>query len=225
MLPDYQTLVTDFVRDDSARITPEQIDGAIALAVLKYSTAEPRPLVADIADVSGMVIPLPAGWEADFSTMTSLETPIGQVPPALLDSDSWAFYRDVDGIKIMLATSLPAGATMRATFTVRHTVSDTVDSIPVDHREPVAKYAAALLCDQLAAFYANETDSTINAGMAQGQTKSQAYAARARDYRKGYVDAIGVADKTSQPGCAVATLKSRDSAGESRFFHPRRRYQ
>lgn len=223
MLPDYQTLVTDLVRDDSARITPEQLDGSIALAVLKYSASEPRPRVADIDDVSGMLIPLPDGWEADFSTMTSLEYPVGKVPPALLDGDAWAFYRDVDGLKIMLAASLPAAATVRAAFMVRHTVSATVDTIPVDHREPVAKYAAALLCDQLAAFYANETDSTINAGMAQGQTKSQAYAARARDYRKGYVDAIGVADKTSQPASAVATLKSRNGDGQSRFFHPRHR--
>ncbi|MDO8933476.1 MAG: hypothetical protein Q7U97_13865 [Rhodocyclaceae bacterium] len=223
MLTDYQTLVTSFVRDDATRITPGELDGAIGLAVLKYSAAAPRPRVADLTNVSGMVIALPAAWEADFSAMTSLEHPVGSVPPVLLDGDAWAFYRDIDGLKIMLAASLPAGSTVRATFTARHAVSATEDTIPVGHREPVAKYAAALLCEQLAAFYANDTDSTIAAGMAQGQTKSQAYAARARDYRKAYIDAIGVEDKSAQPACAVAGLKTRDSDGQSRFFHPRHR--
>lgn len=222
MLADYQTLVTRLVRDDSERITPDDLDAAIRAAVLKYGTARPRIRVADIAGVSGMLIALPAGWEEECSKLASLEYPVGNVPPSVLDSDAWAFYRDVDGLKIMLASSLPAAARVRATFTVRQVVSSTEDTIPVDHREPVARYAAALLCDQLAAFYASDSDPTIGVDRAQGQTRSQAYAARARDYRKAYLDAVGVEDKAAAPACAVATLKARDSDGGARFFHPRR---
>lgn len=225
MLPDYQTLVTDLVRDDASRITADQRDAAIAAAVLKYSGARARVLVEDIAGAAGMVIALPTAWEADFSQLASLEHPVGQVPSALIDAEAWAFYRDVDGLKIMLAASLPPASTVRATFTGLHVLSDTVDTVPPIHREPVAKYAAALLCDQLAAFYANDTDSTIGAVHAQGQTRSQAYAARARDYRKSYQDAIGVEDKAAQPASAVASMKPKAGDGQPFMFHPRRSFR
>lgn len=222
MLNDYQNQVTDFVRDDSSRITVEQRDAAIQAAALKYSAVRPRIVVADIADASGMIVALPAGWEDDFSQLQSIEYPVGRFPPAMLDDGAWAMYRDVDGFKIMLASSLPSGSTIRTTFTAPHLVSATVDTIPAADREAVAKYAAALLCDQLAAFYANDSDSTMGAVHAQGQTRSQAYAARARDYRKAYQDAIGVEDKTARPACAVGTMKPSDAYGQPFLFHPPR---
>lgn len=224
MLPDYESLVTDFVRDDANRITPTNLGTAITAAVERYSQDRPVEKAEDLANVAGMIIPLPASWQADFSDLKSLECPVGRVPPAYLDGDTYALYRDVDGLKIMLLAALPTASTVRATFTVRHTLTTLADTIPARHREVVAKLAAASLCDQLAAFYANDTDSTIGAGLAQGQSKSQAYAARARDYRKQYQDTLGVTDKTVQPASAVATLRPRDAHGQPRLFHPPTRF-
>lgn len=220
MLADYQALVTDFVRDDASKITPSQLTTAISAAVERYSQDRPVDKAVDLAGVSGMLIALPAAWEADFSSLKSLEYPVGSVPPAYLGNDAWSIYLDTGGPKIMLASSLPAASTMRAVFTVRHTLTALADTIPLRHREAVAKAAAASLCDQLAALYANDTDSTINAGMVQGQTKSQAYAARARDYRKQYQDSIGVTDKAAAPASAVASLRPKDGRGQLRLYHP-----
>lgn len=222
MLSDYQTLVTDFVRDDAAKITPTNLDVAISAAVDRYSEDRPVDKAADLAGVSGTLIALPQAWEAGFSVLKSLEYPVGQVPPALLDNDAWSLYLGVAGQQIMLLSALPAAATVRATFTVRHTLTAAADTIPRRHREPVAKLAAASLCDQLAALYANDTDSSIGAGMAQGQTKSQAYAARARDYRKQYQETVGVAVTTPAPASAVAALRPKDSHGQPFLFHPPR---
>lgn len=220
MLADYQTLVTDLVRDDADRIASGQRDAAILAAVLAYSAARPRPRVADIADAAGMLLDLPAGWEEGFSVVTSIEHPVGRVPPALLAPDAWALYRDVDAVRIMLASSLPAGSTARVAFTAPHVVSATEDTVPAPHRAAVAMLAAAMLCDQLAAFYANDSDSTIAVDRAPGQSRSQAYAARARDYRRQYQDAVGAADRLAAPAAAVASLRPRDSAGNARLFHP-----
>lgn len=222
MLSDYQTLVTNFVRDDAGKILTTDRDSAIASAVERYSQDRPVEKAADLVGVSGQLIALPAAWEAEFSALKSLEYPVGDVPPSFLEGDTWALYRDVDALRIMLVASLPAASTVRAVFTVRHTLTTLVDTIPTSRREAVAKLAAASLCDQLAALYANDTDSTIGAGMVQGQTKSQAYAARARDYRKQYQDTLGVTDKTAVPASAVGTLRPKDGHGRPRLFHPAR---
>lgn len=220
MLSDYQTLVTDLVRDDAGKISTGQRDSAIAGAVERYSQDRPVEKAADLVGVSGQLIALPAAWEAEFSTLKSLEYPVGDVPPSFLQNDAWALYRDVDALRIMLAASLPVASTVRAVFTVRHTLTTLVDTIPTNRREAVAKLAAASLCDQLAAFYANDTDSTIGAGMVQGQTKSQAYAARARDYRKQYQESVGVTDTSAAPASAVAVMRPKDGHGQPRLFHP-----
>lgn len=221
-LSDYQTLATDQVRDDAGKVSADQRDSAIGAAVERYSQDRPRQTCEDLTNVSGTLIDLPAGWQADFSVLSSLEHPVGRVPPVLIEPDRWATYLAPAGMKIMLLDGLAAGSSVRATYTVRHVVSAQADTIPLGHREAVAKLAAASLCDQLAAFYANETDSTMGADRALGQSKSQAYAARARDYRKQYQDAVGVQDKRAAPAGAVAQLKSRDSLGQPRFFHPAR---
>ena len=220
MLSDYQTLVTDLVRDDAGKITTDQRNGAIATAVERYSEARPVEKAQDIAGASGNSLALPAAWEADFSTLKSLEYPVGRVPPTYLESDTYALYLGTGGLSIMLLSALAAGSTVRAVFTIHHQITTLVDTIPLRHREAVAKLASATLCDQLAALYANDTDSTIGAGMVQAQTKSQAYAARARDYRKQYQDTLGVTDKTMQPASAVATLHPRDARDQPFLFHP-----
>lgn len=220
MLADYQALVTDFVRDDASKITSTHLTAAITAAVERYSADRPVDKAADLVGVSGMLIALPAAWEAEFSSLKSLEYPVGRVPPAYLDNDTWAIYLDTSGPRIMLINSLPAASTLRAVFTVRHTLTALADTIPLRHREAVAKAAAASLCDQLAALYASETDSTMGADRTMGQSRSQAYAARGRDYRKQYQDTLGVTDKTAAPASAVATLRPRDGHGQPFLYHP-----
>jgi hypothetical protein len=85
----------------------------------------------------------------------------------------------------------------------------------------VAKYAA-LLCEQLASFYASDTDSTISADRSFGQTRSQAFAARAREYRKQFPAARWASTRRPPaPAGAVVQLSTTDSRGRSRMFHGR----
>lgn len=222
MFSDYQILVTDLVRDDADRISAGQLDDAIAAAVARYSQDRPRRKVEDLAGVSGQLIALPAAWQADFSELRSLEYPVGNMPPTMIEADRWSLYDEPAAQKIMLLDSLPAASTVRATFTIRHALDASSDTIPLHHREATARYAASLLCDQLASFYANEGDSTIAADATRNQPKSEAYRNRARDYRKQYQDAVGVDDKTAAPAGVVVNLHSNNSQGQDFLQHPRR---
>lgn len=223
MLSDYTTLVTDYVRDDASKISSDQRTAAITAAVERYSRDRPKLKAEDITGASGQTIALPASYVADFSEIRSLEYPTGDVPPTLIPEDEWAYYLQADGVtKIQLINSLPAASTVRATYTIKHTLTSLADTIPVGDREAVAKWASALLCDQLAAFYANEQDSAINADSVQTGSRAQEYAKRARDYRKFYLDMMGVDDKRAQPAGTVVNMQRDDARGQDLLYHGRR---
>ena len=222
MLSDYQTLATELVRDDAGRIVTAERDRAIQMAVQRYSKDIERLKVEDTV-VSGVnTLPLPAAWEAEVSELRSLEYPISQVPPCYLSAERYGLYRMPASTVIMLLDAVAAGATIRVAYTITHVVSTTVDSIAVKDREPVACWASALLCDQLAAFYSGGSDSTIQADSSPGQSRAQEYSARATKLRKRYLDELGIDDKRSVAAGAVMNLNAADSQGRDRLTHPAR---
>ena len=221
-LADFQTLVDGMVRDDETRITTDDRDAAIALAVSRYSGDRPRRLVVDLVADGGHMLDLPAEWQEGFSEIASLEYPIGRRPPAELSPAVWRLYEDPDGLSIMLADSLAAGAEVRCTLTVAHQLDALTDTIPALHREPVAAYAASVLLDQLASATANNTDSTISADSVDRRSQSQEYAARAKAHRQRYLDALGVPAKKNTAHGVVVDLDLYDSRGQDRLTHPAR---
>lgn len=220
MLADYQQLVIDLVRDDAAKIAAAERDRAIAAAVLRYSGDKPDDKVQDLTPESAQVLPLPAAWEIDFSVLLDLEHPIGNVPPTFIAQDRYGLYKAPAATKIHLLDGVAVAAnSVRATFTIRHVVDAVTDTVPLQHREPVAAWASALLCDQLAAFYSGGTDASIQADSVQQQSKAQEYSARARVLRKRYLDEIGVEEKKSAPAGVVVNLDLPDSRGQDRITH------
>jgi hypothetical protein len=222
VLTDYQTLVTEFARDDAGRIQTAERDRAIQLAVQRYSKDIERVKVEDKVVTNGNTLALPSAWEADASELRSLEYPIGMVPPAYLSNERYGLYQNPTAIVIMLLDAVAAGASIRVTYTITHVVSTVADSIPVKDREPVSCWAAALLCDQLAAFYSGGSDSTIQADSSPGQTRAQEYSARAKTLRKRYLDELGIDDKRNVAAGAVVNLNATDSQGRDRLTHPAR---
>lgn len=223
MLVDYQTLVTELVRDDAGKIAIAERDRAIAAAVLRYSSDKPKMMVQDVTPESSQVLPLPAAWEADFSTLLDLEHPIGNIPPTFLKHDRYGLYDAPAGTKITLLDGVTVSAnSVRSSFTIKRVVDAGTDTIPVQHREPVCCYAAASLCDQLAAFYSNSQDSSIQADSVDQRSRAQEYSARARTLRKRYFDELGIDDKKGAAAGVVVNLDQADSQGEDRLTHPRR---
>lgn len=222
-LSDYQALVPDLVRDDAAKITTAQRDTAISpLAVERYSQDKPRDKVEDINGLGTNLLNLPSGWQSDFSELKSIEYPIGDVPPTLVDQDRYSLYDTPTGKQIMVVDSIPAGtANVRVTYTIRHQLDATADTIPLSHREAVSCWAAALLCDELASFYSGQTDSTIQADAVDHKSKAAEFAARARTLRTRYFNELGIDPKRNVAKGVMVDLDAYDSRGRDRLMHPR----
>lgn len=188
MIADYRTQLAAFVRDEVARLTSGDVDRAIAVAVTRYGKDRPRPAVEDVVCPGGAVLPLPTAWGAE-SDVVSAETPIGEIPPALV---ACTVYQTPTGPVLRLDDGQSAGTAVRLTFTVPHQVTTTEDSIPVSHREAVAAYGAALLLDELAAAAINDADATLAADTTDRRSKAAEYAARSRALMARYTQALGL---------------------------------
>ncbi len=194
-LASYQQLVNALVRDTSGVLMPTDRDLAIRLALQRYSADAERKLVEDVTwTAAGHTGPMPESWAAG-SYLLGAEYPIGETPPAEIDV---AVYAYTDGTReLQAADALSAGAVVRVTFTAPHVLAaspDAVDTIPEEHMEALASYAASVLCRQLAAHYSGERETSINADASNTASRAQAYAARAKDYRAAYYHGIGKAD-------------------------------
>lgn len=223
MLSDFQTLTLALVRDDATRLSANDRDIAIANAVTRYGDDRPRPRVEDVTAAAQQLISLPTGWQADYSTISSIETPVGRVPPALLSPERYSLYLDAtQTTKVMLLDAVSVGAALRFTFTVRHQLDGSTDTIPAEHREPVCCWAAALLCDQLASLYSNSGDSTIQADSVDHSSRPREFAARAKHLRQRYFDGLGLDPKANVAGGTTVNWNGYDSQGRDRLTHPSR---
>ncbi len=221
-LADYEALTDALVRDDTGKITAANRTEAIARAVARYSADRPRPKVEDVVAAGGNLLALPAGWQADFSALRSIEYPIGSVPPQLLEQDSYALYQTPSVEQIMLLNAINAGQSVRLNYTIRHVVDGSTDTIRVDDREVVCLWSSALLLEQLAALFSGESDPTIQADSVNHNSKAAEYAIRAKSLRARYFESLGIDPKRNVAAGVVVDLDQPDSQGRDRLLHPRR---
>lgn len=224
MLIDYQVLLLSLVRDDVNVITPADIDRAIQLAVVRYSTDFPLNTLVDLTPNGTQKIPLPVNWMAGFSRLVDIEYPLNAFPPYLLTAEEFCLYQEIVSgapLFVVLFDFVP-DETVRVTYTLPHTVTLTVDTINPMHREAVTCWAAALCCDQLAAYYASASDSTIQADHVQRNSQSADYARLAKNYRSRYFSDLAVNEQKTVSASAVVDLDLQDSRGRDRFTHSNR---
>jgi len=212
VLFDYQTIVDDLVRDDAGKITPLGRDCAIATAVTRYSDDKPGSVVEDIAATGDDIFPMPTAWEAEFSRITSIEYPIGNTNPDYVTH--WSIYSAPGGDELRIA-GLESGTTVRVAHTVSRVVDETTDTIQIRHRQIVAAYAAALLCEQLAAVYSGDSDSTIQADSVDHSDKARRFRELARGYMKRYFDGLGIDPKKNNAAGAVVSMRQSTGRGGS----------
>lgn len=223
MLSDFYQLVGQLAQDGQNRLSQTDLDTALAAAVNRYSQDQPRRAVEDVAaTASGHFLDLPAGWVADFSHLVAVEYPVGHIPPAELRSGQWDLYAAPDGTKLMIFGGVVAGDVLRLTYTLPHGLSATDDTIPPSHREPVGCWAAALLCEQLATFYAGDSDSSLGADKVDFTHPSREYGKRADVLRKRYFDALGIDPKKCQAAGVNVSFAGKNSLGGTRLTHPLR---
>lgn len=219
MLGDIQALADDLVRDDASRVSPEQRDRAIGLAVAQYSKDRPLRTVEDVTAAGGPRMPMPAG----ATRVEAVEHPIDQVPPAILPAATWGHYHSPTGIDLIFSRSLAAAATVRLTLLRPHTLTDLASTIPEADYEALASYAAAVLFDQMAATTSGDSNPTIPADAVNHASKPESFAKRAERLRQRYYDLLGIDVKRTRPASAIAVQPLASSDGGHRLTHFRRR--
>lgn len=186
-----RTLTTDLVRAPSDKITPQQLDAALQLALSRYQEDLPRQASEDVFATGGLNLPLPTAWE-DGSDLLGLEYPVGQFPQALLRADEFAQVGTPDGDVIRMACALNAGEMVRVFFSRSHVLSDSACSIPARHSEAFCCWAAGLLCDQIAGTFASNTASSIQVDSADTSNPAREWRTRANGFRSRYAALLGV---------------------------------
>ncbi|GJM12789.1 MAG: hypothetical protein DHS20C12_11920 [Pseudohongiella sp.] len=214
---EFTALVESLVRDDEDRLSATDIATAVSEAIARYSTDSPQELIVDVVADTTSTLPLPAGWQTGFSEPRRIEYPIGQTPPSYFGATSYIAYRgpsNAENIKFNIA-SVTVGQSARVTFTATHPDASTF------HRgdtELVASYAAALLCEQLAAFYGHDTDSTLSSDSVDHNDKGRGFAIRAKSLRARYVGRFKPRSSTNSAS-AFAISTQTNARGGSRLFH------
>lgn len=221
-LLDLQTLVTDMVRDDSGHINVGDIDEAIALAVKQYSKDRPLDKVEDIVSLGGHYLAMPSEWQMEYSSLKSLEYPIGSFPPEFIDVATYGLYNSPTGRQIMHDASLNSGESVRVTYTIQHTVDGVTDTtLSLDH-EAISSWAASALCEQLATFYSGNQDNLITADSVNHSDLASRYSRRAKDNRKRYYNMMGIEPKRNKAAGVQVDFDMKNSRGNDRLTHPKR---
>jgi hypothetical protein len=214
----FQSLIDNLVRDQSSDLSEADRDQARGLAVARYSTDRPRPAIEAVTAAGAIHLALPDGWDAEFSRLSGVEVP-DSISPVPVGS---ALEQTLSGWKIRIEQAFSAGTVLHVRYTIPHVVDESEDTIPLKDRAAVAKWAGALLLDQLATYYAGDRDSVIDADTVNWQSKSRDFASRATDLRKQYYEHLGIDTKRAVPAGAVVNLDRMDSRGNDRLIHSRR---
>lgn len=221
MLADLAALVTDLVRDDVDRVTPEQQARAITAAVAQYGKDRPRRVVEDVTAQGGSRLDIPAG----ALRVVAVELPAGMNPPRILSSGEWGHYHAPDEVYLMLRRPVATGTVARLTLLRLHELTDDTDTIPDTDREAVASYAAAVLFDQIAATTSGDGNPSIPADTVDHGAKPTNFAERGKTLRGRYYDLLGIDPKRVQAASAIATAPLPASDGGPRLTHYRRRWR
>jgi len=218
LLSEYIQQISNLVRDDSDLINDSDLIFALNQAVVRYSSDRPLFKIEDVSSVAGgLTLPTPAGWLAGFSKIKQIEYPVGSNPTETLASHS--IYQSPTGEEIRLCVSLAIGAIVRLTYSQMHQITESIDTIFINHQAALIHYAAAECCEQLASFAAGNSDSTINADSVDHNNGSERWTKRANDLRLRYFNNLGIDLKRNAAVGVVVDMDLTDSRGRDRFFH------
>lgn len=195
-------LVDDKLRSTSlGDLAPTDVrDRAIVQALLQYGADAPQQLSADVAVPGGEAFGVPPAWDAARSQLVAVEYPVGQAPMATLPAVVTRTTSDALLI-VLLQDTLPA-ATVRVHFTGPHAGDGS--TIPAEHDNAIACWAAAELCRQVATKLGHDRDATISAGAVDQQSQSGELARRARDWLLQYRTTLGLPDPDKASGGQAA---------------------
>lgn len=208
-LQDYIAAVENLVQGDLPLGETERVL-AIGMAVKEHSRHKPQVVVEDFDGDGGFDYAISdfASWTDGFSTIKTVEYPVDDDDEAadVLQDDAWRIYETPDGKFLRFLLNTPtADEDMRVAYTALHTCTSSACTISGFDDEAVQVLAAAYFCDMLAAYYAQNQDSTIEADSVDHKSQAGEYARRANAFRTFYNHHMGIV-----PGKPKAASVTRD---------------
>ncbi len=224
---EFKEKLSDIVRDDANKLTPEEKDRHIQEAVRIYSRHRPREVVKDITGDGTYDYAITThltSWVKDFSVIKKIEYPADRREPEYVDQDEdWVLYEKEAGQYIhFLDDTPPATEKIRVTYTAPHILSDAQNTIPEIDQDAVCELAASLCSGALASVYAHAIDSTISADSVDHKSKSEQFASRARAQKKIYTDHVGIKEGDVPAASAVKGFDFDYPDGSPRLTHPKK---
>jgi hypothetical protein len=197
---------------------------AIDMAARTYSKHRPRVVVEDEtgAGTFDYAITALAAWSDGFSVIKQIEFPVDDTDETadVLDDDEWQVYSKPAGDYIRFLEDTPAATeSFRVTYTAPHSITDAASTVKAADNEAVQALAAAIFCEMLATYFAQNQDSTISADSVDHKSKAAEYTARARVYRKMYFDHMGIKEGERIAASITTDLDPQRSWGTDGVTH------
>ena len=197
------------------------------MAMKRYSKDKPRVVIEDNAGDGGFDydLTLLADWSEGFSAIRQVEYPVDDTDETLdtLDDDKWMIYEKPSGKVLRFLEDKPATTeSIRITYTALHTCTFTACTVDAFDEEAVQALAAAMFCDMIATWYAQNADPTIEVDSVDHKSQAAEYSTRANKYKKLYLNHLGAKDDKPKPACHVQDQDVNYPGGIDRLTHPRR---
>ena len=230
----YMTWVDVIISDDDTnrKVTSAQLQDNIA--VEEFSGDVPRIAVQNFTGTGDFFITLPTStlpWERGFSQVLRVFYPFVSTDqiPTEVDRRDWYIEEipDTDaGVleRLRFKADSPSSAqTVRVTYSMRHTLSGTVNTIPDSYFNAVVQLICAHYYMALAGVDSHTRDSTIGADVVDYNEQESKYGRRSMEHRKEYWRLIGKKIVGGEPipraGGSFINLDAFDSHGRDRIHH------
>lgn len=197
------------VPDTASRLTDDDRDSRIGTAVKRYSKDAPLLRDADLTgDGSAQRFTVPADWTARFSELVMLEHPVDEDPPNMKDLQDNVFILQKANVEQIIFEDLVLASAEKARifYTTVHTLDGSSSTIRPSDEEALADLASAMIAEDLAGFYAEQTDSTIGADVIDAQGRYNSFIDLARQLRNRYNEHMS----TSEAKQPVLQLHDQD---------------
>lgn len=209
-----KTKLITALQDGDNVLTPAQHEIAIVEAGGIYSKRRPYEVVADITGDGDFEYDLPANFLATFSEISSVEYPIDERPVMIMDTAQWYVYRTANATyKMRFVETLSSGVVARISYTIPHTLSNSVWTVPEIDNDAIKNKAASICCAWLAAHYSQLGQSTLNADAAQHQSKATHYRSQMRVFDQLYDEHMGLSISNVVPASASRQYKMLSTYG------------
>lgn len=222
------SLVKSRVMDAAEKLSEVDYHRAIRKALGDYTRDRPRVLSVEVSGsgafdyatsgwgAAGTSSTAATQWEPGFSSLLQVVYPYSVTSRAfpVLDEDDYGIVDLPAGPTLRFAGLTPsAGQTALVLYTRRHELGEVYGTVPEADVEALADLAASYAFRSLAAYYAQATDSTFGADVADHTGRSAQYLALSREHRESYDVHVGRAGRSGDGSFSASAKSSVPAAG------------